>query len=173
MFPCQPFPSRDDGVAVDRVVFYKPSPAAAGICGNQRGAGSAKDIQDSLAVLGTVAYRIRDQRCRLHSRVHRLILKAVRAYAADPRIIPDIGPVPAGVSEAKGIGVRRGADLKDKDQFVFGAIECPHAAVGLVPNPHILQFREGGFASLQQFPHVPPVHADECYRAVPADGGSQ
>jgi len=42
--------------------------------------------------------------------------------------------------------VGSGPDFVDEDQFVFGAVEAAHAAIGLVPDAEVLEFGEGGFA---------------------------
>src|SRR3954447_15415597 len=53
------------------------------------------------------------------------------AHRVHPGIVPHVGAVAAGVAEAKGVGVRRGAHLEDEDQLVLGAVERPHTAIRL------------------------------------------
>ena len=63
-------PALDDRVAIGGVVFEEAGRPPAGLGGNQRRAGAAEEIEDSLAAPGAVADRIGDQRHRLDRRVH-------------------------------------------------------------------------------------------------------
>ncbi len=63
----------------------------------------------------------------------------VAAEAVDPGILPDIRAIAAGLAETEGVQVLCGADLVDEDQFVAGAIEGPHAAIGLDPDHKVLE----------------------------------
>ena len=56
--------------------------------------------------------------------------------------------------------IARGALAEDKDEFVFTAIEAAHPAGRLVPPAKVDQLAECRLGSGEQFPHVPPVHAD-------------
>ena len=88
------------------------------------------------------------------------------AEAADAGVVPDIGPIASGLNETEVVGVRFASDLEGEDQLVLGAIEGPHAAIGLVPDAEVLHFRKDVFARVEEFPHVAPVHADEGDGAV-------
>src|SRR5436853_66986 len=46
------------------------------------------------------------------------------------------------------------------------AVERTHAAVVLVPDAEILQFREHRFAGRKKLAHMTPVHADKRNRAI-------
>src|SRR5664279_3309729 len=71
--------------------------------------------------------------------------------------------------------MRRGPDLEDKHQFVLGAVEASHPAIGLVPYAKILKLRKRCSARRQELAHMAPVHADEgdCPVATPFGRGSQ
>ena len=93
----------------------------------------------------------------------------VSPEAVDPRILPDIGPIAPGRAEAEGVGVGRGADLVDKDQFMLRPVEASHAAIGLFPDDEVLQLRIDLPSGGLEFAHVAPVHADEMDGAIRAD----
>jgi hypothetical protein len=62
-------------------------------------------------------------------------------------------------------------DLEHQHQFVLAAVERAHAAVGLVPDAEVFDFREHGLPGGEQLTEVPPVHAHERNGAIPAAGG--
>jgi hypothetical protein len=58
----------------------------------------------------------------------------------------------------------------NEHQLVLGAIECAHAAVGLVPDANVFQFRIHLISRPKHFLHVAPVHAGVVNRPVVAMG---
>ena len=62
-------------------------------------------------------------------------------------------------------------DLEHQHQLVLAAVERAHAAVGLVPDAEVFDFREHGLPGGEQLTEVPPVHAHERNGAIPAAGG--
>lgn len=56
--PWRSFPAGDDAVAIDRVQFVQEGAAAGSVRGDQRGAGTAEQVEDDIAVA-----RIRDASC--------------------------------------------------------------------------------------------------------------
>ncbi len=66
-----------------------------------------------------------------------------------------------------------GPNFVDEDQFVLGAIKCPHAAIGLVPNAKLFLFGKGGSAGREQRLHATPVHADVGNSPVLAPSGGK
>ncbi len=62
--------------------------------------------------------------------------------------------------------MRRLSLLEHEDQLMFGTIKRSHTAIGLVPDAEILELVECRTTSLEQFPHMAPVHADEGDRTI-------
>ena len=108
-----------------------------------------------------------DQRHRLDRGMHRQITAAASRDAADPRIVPDIGPVSPGLAKTEAVDVRRIAVLEHKDQLMLGAVERPHPAGGLVPHHQVLELEPADLAGLAQLAYVPQIHADVKDRTRP------
>lgn len=67
-----------------------------------------------------------------------------------------VSPRPKGVDPPNGSStmshVRGNPDLEDKHQLVLGPVGGPHAAIVLVPDTEVLQFREHRFAGGKKLP---------------------
>ena len=98
--------------------------------------------------------------------MHGEVLLSVAAKAADAGIVLDVRAVAPCVTKAEAVGMRSRTDLEDEDEFVLGAAEAAQSAIGLVPDAQVLELREDCITRIQQFPHVPPVHAYEGDGAV-------
>ena len=92
--------------------------------------------------------------------MHREVAASRCRDAADPGIVPDIGAITPGLTQAEAVHVRCVAVFEHKDQLVLRAIEGPHPAVRFVPYDEVLELDPAYLACLAQLAHVPPVHAD-------------
>ena len=89
-------------------------------------------------------------------------------------MLPDIGAVAPGLAELEIVDVRRRAVLEGENQLMARAVERAHAAVVLVPDAEVLQFRVGLAAGGEQRVGMAPIHAHEmegAVRAVPREVG--
>jgi hypothetical protein len=98
-----------------------------------------KRIEHDLSGLGHVADGISDQCHRLDRGMGGKVRHPPLPECVHAGIIPDIGPVAAILAKLDVVGVRSSAFLRNQDQFMLGAIERAHSAVGLVPNTHVKQ----------------------------------
>lgn len=154
-------PARDDGVAIERIEFDEPGGASAGLCGDQGRARAPERIKDDVTPMRTVLDGVRDQGDRFDGRVHGKRLRPSLADTAHTGMIPHVGAVAASVAQPKSVDVRCGPNLEDEYQLVFGAVEGPHARVGLVPDHKVLQVGECVCSGIKQLTHMPPIHTHE------------
>ena len=164
----QGLPARNDGVAVDRIIFDQSRLPARKIGGDQRGAGAAKHIQHDVAPSAAIANGVAHEGDRFDRWMHGEIGISRGAKAVDPGVIPDVGAVAAGVAQSEAVHMRSGAYLPNEDQLMLGAIETAHPAVGLVPNAEVFQLGKDRVTGGDHLAHVTPVHAHEGNRPFPA-----
>src|SRR5438128_1230485 len=62
----------------------------------------------------------------------------------------------------------RPASLEDENELVLAAIEGAHAGIVFGPDAQVLQLGVDGLRRVQQFPDMPPVHAQVMERPVAA-----
>src|SRR5216683_7179591 len=84
------------------------------------------------------------------------------------RVAPDVTPVAPVLAQLNVISMDSAAVLEHEDEFVLAAIERSHAAVILGPDAEVLELGVDFAAGGEQLAHVPPVHAYEVKRPVPA-----
>ena len=78
----------------------------------------------------------------------------------DPGIVPDIAPVPPKAAELDVVAVGTAAGLEDEDQLMLASVQRAHPAIVFDPDAEVLEFGVRLTACGEQFPHVPPIHAD-------------
>src|SRR6266404_7944227 len=132
-----PAPNRN--VDIGRVDFQGTGLAASSLRGNQDCAAAAKRVEDEVAPSGAVPDCLGDKANWLDCRVHLQFVHSLRAKRIDPGIVPDVGAAAPVLAKLEIIEVRSRSRLPDEDQFVLGAIETAHTAIGLIPDAEIFK----------------------------------
>src|SRR5258708_9191200 len=154
----QSLPAPNGDVDISRVDLQWARLAVGSLRRDEDSAATSTRVENNIALFGTVPDCICNQANRLDCRVHLQLVHTARAKRIDPGIIPYIGPVASVLAKLKIIEVRSRSRFPNENQFVFGAIETAHAAVGLVPDAEIFQLRVDGISSCKHFLHMTPVH---------------
>ena len=94
------------------------------------------------------------------------LVHAAGLHGVDTPILPDIGPVAPVLAQLETVHMRGGAVLEGEDQLMTRAVERAHATIILGPDDQVLQRVVNGFACVQHFAHMTPVHADKMDRAI-------
>lgn len=136
-----PLPTADRRIDIERIKLDTVATAAGTFASNQCRAAAEEGVDDGVAAARTVQDRIRDERDRLHRRMHR---KEVALFRRSPEIIdtavlPNIGAVAPVLAELHIVAVAGGAVFKDEDQLVLTTIERTHAPVVLHPDAYVEQ----------------------------------
>src|SRR5580704_1627726 len=84
----------------------------------------------------------------------------------DPRVLPDVCPVPAKLSELDVVPVGPFALAENQNQLVLRAIEASHAAVVFNPHAQVEELVVILLAGGDQISHMPPINTDEMNRAL-------
>src|SRR6202022_965322 len=101
-------------------------------------AAAAERVEDKVTPFGAVPDCVGDKANWFDRRVHLQFVHSLRPKRIDPGIIPDVGAIAPVLAKLEIIEVGGRSRLPAEDQFVLGAIETPHTAVGLVPNAEVL-----------------------------------
>jgi hypothetical protein len=163
-------PATNDHIAIPGFVLHAPGVSAGLVGRDQRAATSSKGIEHDGAALGDIPDCIRQHGNGLDGRMHGEFVKAAVTEGIDARILPDIGPVAAVLTEFKRVGMGGFTLLEHEHQFMPGAIERPHAGIVLDPHDQVLLDQALLAARAGQLELMPPVHKDEQDRSISGIG---
>jgi hypothetical protein len=138
-----------------------------------RCAAAPEGVQDDAVSSTAVPDQVGDEGDGLHGGMEFKIAVSRWVQAVDAWIVQNICAVPALTTKSKVINVGRGAVFEYGNQLMLGAVEATLSGIGFVPRQNIFKLGVVRVSSVEQCPHMSPVHEHIVYRAVPAELGCQ
>lgn len=164
---CHGDPACDRHIDIGRINVDAAKATAGTLGGDERGAGTEKDIEHQIAPFGDVLDGVGDQAQRLDGGMKGKILPPTAGHGVHRRIVPNIGSVAAMLAQLDCIGMGSVADLVDEDQLMLGTVERAHAGIRLVPDAEVQEITIDVTADRGDILHMSPVHTDEVHRPIP------